>query len=183
MDELNFGETPVNISPRSEKRFPSRFLVLVIIVIVLALIIFAISKTFFGKQNTAGKVTLITTTTALKIANPPEATKAAQVTPTVKPAAGVADKTKVSIEVQNGSGEAGVASKMSTLLKGLGYKVSSTGNADNYEYTGVTIQTKSEFKNYIAALKKDLTPDYTVSASSSDLLATSTADIVVIVGK
>jgi hypothetical protein len=195
MEDLNFGEAPINISPRSNKKFPSRFFILVIIVIVLALIIFGVSKIFFNKQSTVKKEVLITPTVALAPTKNPEATKAAEITPTKsagktptptpksKPAAGELDKTKVSIEVQNGSGEAGVASKMATFLKDLGYTVSSTGNADNYEYTGVTIQTKLEFKDYIATLKTDLTPDYIVSSSTSDLAETSTADILVIVGK
>jgi hypothetical protein len=194
MEDLNFGEVPVNASPRSSKRFPSRFFVLIIVIIVLALIVFGISQLFFSKEETNKKENVTTTTTvAITTTTEPEATKAAEVTTTkgtektttttTKAGAGTLDKSKVSIEIQNGSGETGVASTMSTYLKNLGYTISSTGNAENFDYEGVTIQTKAEFKNYIATLKKDLTPDYIVSASSSDLLDSSTADILVIVGK
>jgi hypothetical protein len=193
MEDLPFGESPLNINPRPAKRFPSRFFTLVIVVIVLALVVFGISKVFFANQNTGKKETLITPTITMAPTNPPEATKAAQATPTKgvnktptpTPVAGSAtiDKTKVSIGIQNGSGEVGVASKMATYLKGLGYKIGSTGNADNYDYEGVTVQTKAEFKNYIATLKKDLASEYTVTSATSDLPSTSTPDILVIVGK
>jgi len=190
MEDIGLGETSLNINPRQSKRFPSRFLILVAVVIVLALIVFGISQLFFAKQSPK-KESLVVPTVALTPTNPPEATKGAEVTPTKgtdktptpKPGTSALDKTKISIEVQNGSGEPGVASKMAAFLKNLGYKISSTGNAKNYEYTGVTIQTKAGFKDYIAGLKKDLTPDYIVSASSSDLSASSAAEIVVIVGK
>lgn len=194
MEDLNFGEVPVNVSPRSSKRFPSRFFILIIVVIVLALIVFGISQLFFSNQDTDKKESATTTTTVtITPTIEPEATKAAEVTTTkasgktttttTKAGTGTIDKGQVSIEIQNGSGETGVASTMSTYLKNLGYTISATGNADNFDYEGVTIQTKAESKDYIATLKKDLAPDYIVSSATSDLLDSSTADILVIVGK
>jgi len=190
MEDVGFGETSLNINPRSSKRLPSRFFILVIIVIVLALIIFGISQLFFAKQSPK-KENLIIPTVTLAPTNPPEASKAAEITPTKglnktptpKPGTSALDKTKISIEIQNGSGESGVASKMAAFLKNLGYKIGATGNAKNYEYTGVTIQTKVKSKDYLAGLRKDLVNEYTVSAATSDLPDTSVADILVIVGK
>src|SRR3990167_9003906 len=85
-------------------------------------------------------------------------------------------------EFQNGSGEAGVAGKAAGILKDLGY-LASTGNADNFNYSNVTIQVKSTKSDYLALLKKDLSASYTIGSSSSDLSATSSADALVIIGK
>lgn len=93
------------------------------------------------------------------------------------------DKSKITITVENGSGVEGAAGKVSDYLKGLGYNVSGTSNADNYNYTGVTIKVKSSVSNYFDTLKSDLSKNYTVSLSSSDLPASSPTDAVVIIGK
>lgn len=91
------------------------------------------------------------------------------------------DRADLSIIVQNGSGEAGVAKVMADKLTGLGYVISSTGNADNYDYTGATIQVKSADKAFLALLKKDLEDDYTITTATSDY--TGTGDALIIVGK
>lgn len=93
------------------------------------------------------------------------------------------DRAELNVTVQNGSGEAGVAKKAGDLLKDLGYNVVSTGNADNYEYTDVTVRVKSTEKKYLPLLIKDLSGTYTIGASSSDLSASESAEAVVIVGK
>lgn len=94
-----------------------------------------------------------------------------------------ADKTKIIISVQNGSGIEGAAGKAADFLKEKGYKISSTGNADNYNYTGITIKTKSTTSAYLNLLRKDLSEKYTVGNTSSDLVQDSAADVLVIVGK
>ena len=93
------------------------------------------------------------------------------------------DRTKITIRVENGSGQAGVAGKASDFLKGKGYNVASTGNADNYKYTDATIKVKSSTSAYLNILKKDLSEKYTISSTSSDLPKDSTADAVIIIGK
>lgn len=93
------------------------------------------------------------------------------------------DRSKLSIIVQNGSGIEGVAGKAANILKELGYNVASTGNADNYNYQGVTIKVKKEKSEFLDLLKKDLSKDYVISASSSDLSSSSPSDVVIIIGK
>lgn len=93
------------------------------------------------------------------------------------------DRAELSVTVQNGSGEAGVAKKAGDLLKDLGYNLVSTGNADNYDYTDVTVRVKATDKKYLPLLIKDLSGTYTIGASSSDLSASESAEAVVIVGK
>ncbi len=93
------------------------------------------------------------------------------------------DRSKITITVENGSGAEGVAGIASDFLEEKGYKVSSTANADNYKYIGVTIKVKSSGSAYLDLLKKDLAEKYTVSLTASDLSSGSPTDSVVIIGK
>ncbi len=93
------------------------------------------------------------------------------------------DRSKLSVSVLNGSGKEGVAGKAANILKGHGYNVTSTGNADNYNYEGITIKVKKEKSDFLNLLKKDLAKDYSVKASSSDLSSDSATDAVIIIGK
>lgn len=115
----------------------------------------------------------------------PEATKAPTPRPTTSPidkATGL-DKRELTIAVQNGSGTAGLAGKIADFLKSFGYKISGTANADNFDHTNVSISVKSASANYLPLLKKDISTDYTVGDTDSNLSASSSADAVVIVGK
>lgn len=93
------------------------------------------------------------------------------------------DRSDLAVRVENGSGEVGVGKKMADFLKSLGYNIASTGNADNFDYTDVTIRVKSSQKKYLPLLNKDINSEYTVGGTSSDLSASSSADALVIVGK
>ncbi len=92
------------------------------------------------------------------------------------------DRSAVTIDILNGSGVSGAASKMSSLLKDLGYGIGSTGNADNFDYQNITIQIKNSTSKYLPLLKKDISSSYTVSDASTTL-ASGSADAVIIVGK
>ena len=85
--------------------------------------------------------------------------------------------------MENGSGVEGTAAKGATILKDLGYNVISTGNADNYNYQGVTVKVKSVNIMFLDLLKKDLAKEYTVKTTSSDLPSSDPSDCVVIIGK
>lgn len=93
------------------------------------------------------------------------------------------DRSKLSIIAQNGSGIEGTAGKASAILKELGYNISSTGNADNYNYKGITIKVKDSKKDFVDLLKKDLSKDYAITSTSSDLPPSSASDAVIIIGK
>jgi hypothetical protein len=93
------------------------------------------------------------------------------------------DRSTLSLIVQNGSGIEGVAGKAAKILQDLGYNVVSTGNADNYNYEGVTIKVKKENEKFLDLLKKDLSKDYAVKTDSSDLLSDSPTDALIIIGK
>lgn len=110
-------------------------------------------------------------------------------TPTPKPTVNPVDKTTgldrsdLSVEVQNGSGVSGAASKLSDSLKGFGYHIVSVGNADKSDYEKVLVLVKESKKSYLSLLTKDLGTSYSVGSSSADLSASASADARVIVGK
>lgn len=89
---------------------------------------------------------------------------------------------KYPIKVLNGSGITGEASKLQEILEKEGFKVSETGNADNYEYTDTIVQTKKDIeKTFLEKLKNLIGKTYSVG--TDDLLSASgSSDIVVIVG-
>ncbi|MCL4419017.1 LytR C-terminal domain-containing protein [Patescibacteria group bacterium] len=171
---------------------------LLLLIIIVILLVFVGKKLIGSKsqKQEASQTTPTPTQTQLPT-DTPSLSPTSQSTPSPKPtntptpkqAASPLDKTtgldrsKLSVAVQNGSGETGVAAKASDFLKNLGYNVVSTGNADNSGYTSVTVQVKNAKSDYLSLLKKDLSANYTVGASSSDLSASTSADAVVIIGK
>ena len=186
-----------HVSPTPGKK-SKKWLMILIAIIVLGLIVFGATQFFGGSGGSQAELTPTPTEFQFPTDTPaptepdatptgePDATKAPS--PTSKSSANPVDKatgldrSKVSISILNGSGTAGVAGKGSTFLKDLGWNVSGTGNADNYDYTGVTIQAGSSMSKYVSLLKSDMSGTYTVS-STTDANASSSADITVIIGK
>lgn len=192
-------QSPINQFNYSSPQAPKgsrKFLKLIIFAIILVAIIFGIQKLFFGGSEETKPVAITPTPTEYQF---PTDTPTPSISPTEEPAKATAtptakavnpvdsatglDRSTLSVEVQNGSGETGVASKGSDVLKGFGYKVIATGNADNFDYENVTIQVKSTKTNFLVLLKKDLGFSYTVGSASADLSSSSTADALVIIGK
>ncbi|MBI4079287.1 MAG: LytR C-terminal domain-containing protein [Candidatus Levybacteria bacterium] len=185
-----------------EAKNPKRFIILVIFALIFIGAVFGVTK-FMGvgkEQEVVPSPTpteiLFPTDTPEPTASPPAGgspTPAATKTPTPPPAGGPTtnpvdkatglDRSLLSVEVQNGSGKAGAASAVSDLLKGLGYKVTSVGNADSFDYENTVIQVASGKSTYLDLLKKDLSVSYTIGTASATLTASTSADAVVIVGK
>lgn len=111
----------------------------------------------------------------------PEEEKKETPTPTDKPAA--TKSSELNIQVLNGSGEAGVGATGKEFLSGKGYEYIETGNADNYDYEGVTLKSKESVADYVTTLKSDLEEKYTISTESDTLSEDSIFDVVVIIGK
>lgn len=89
----------------------------------------------------------------------------------------------LTLKVLNGSGVAGKAGTAADYLKGLGYAVSSTGNADNFNYDQSTITIKAAKQSSLASLKTDLAAKYAVGTTSATLASIEDVDAVVIIGK
>lgn len=196
MEDSSF-QAPIsqfNYSSETPKK-PKKFFYFIIFLVILGGF-FLVRNLFFGasEQKQTPKITpspteyQFPTDTPAPSINPAAETGAPTVSPTTKAVNSVdqstgLDRSILSVEVQNGNGEAGVAGKGAEVLKGFGYKVISTGNADNFDYQQVTIKVKSTKTNYLALLKKDLGFSYTVGSTSADLSSDSKADALVIIGK
>lgn len=188
-----------NYVPQSPKK-SRRLIFIVFIVILIGAVIFGGKQFFGGKSERQDESSISPTPIIEKIEFPTESltetpiptvspTPKPTVAPTAKPTSSPVDKASgldrsiLSVEVQNGSGVTGAASKASDALKSFGYKISAIGNADNTDYENTTIRVKSDKSDFLALLKKDLGFDYTIGSSSADLSASASADALVIVGK
>lgn len=182
--QFNYSSAP---NPRKSKKFV--YLILFLILLAIAFLGF---KKFSGSkiQKTTPAITPIPTEYQFPTDTPKPSIgpTTGAVNPTTKAvnpvdqATGL-DRSTLSVEVQNGSGEVGAASKGSDVLKSFGYKVIATGNADNFNYPNATVKVKSTKINFLSLLKKDLGFSYTVGSASADLASSSTADALVIIGK
>ncbi len=104
-------------------------------------------------------------------------------TPTPTPTPAPVDKASIKIQVLNGGGTPGAASKMKKYLEDKGYTVDSTGNTDEYTYTSTEIHGKDTMTDAVNNLKVDLKDTYSLGTVASDLDASASADVQVIVGK
>ena len=170
----------------SRPRKRNNLVIIIIVVVILAALGFLAYKRSQSKSKT--NVTVTESPTQEPTQEPtkeptPEASGSA--TPTKKPTSGVVSSAKdLTIEVLNGSGKEGAASGVKDYLDGKGYKNLTTGNADNFNYEGITVRIKSSQKKYLEAIESDLKSKYTLSASGSGTLAESAkVDASVIVGK
>jgi hypothetical protein len=197
MEDSSF-QSPINqynYSSLETPKKPKKFIYLLIFIVIVGCF-FLIKNIFFGtgKSKEIPAVTptptefQFPTDTPVPSVSPTEETGEITVTPAAKavnpvdPSTGL-DRSTLSVEVQNGSGEVGAAGKGADVLKGFGYKISSTENADNYDYQDVTIKVKSTESDFLALLKKDLGFSYTVASATADLSPDSTADALVIIGE
>jgi hypothetical protein len=103
------------------------------------------------------------------------------VAPTSSPSATV-DVSKVDVAVFNGSGIAGEAGKVKTILEDAGFTVTSTANAATYDYTKTIIKAKDTVDpSVITKLTSTLSESYEVGDNQT-LSSTSTTDIQIVVG-
>lgn len=204
-----FGTQPSSAPSTSSAKGPGRkgkkLIFLIIIIVILAAIAFGAMQLL---GNGGGSATLSPTPTIEQFIAPteettptpeettnetPEVTKKATPTTAATPTKAAAsssssvdkatglDRADLTIQVQNGSGESGVAKTMSDKLTSLGYKVSGTANADNFDYAQTVIQISASNKDFLPLLKKDLGTDYTIGAATADYAGS--GDGIVIVGK
>ncbi len=148
----------------SRKNYMWPILLIFIITILLLIGVFL----YKSEINTKGKIN-VSTLTPTPIVATPEPTK-------------IIDLTKYEIEIQNGGGISGEASRQKTSLEGEGFTVSSIGNADSSDYTDTIIKAKAEVdKDFIVKLKTVLSNSFTVGETKS-LSEDSSVPVVVIIG-
>ncbi|MFZ5844900.1 MAG: LytR C-terminal domain-containing protein [Patescibacteria group bacterium] len=100
-------------------------------------------------------------------------------TPTPEPV----KRENLTIEVLNGGGIAGAASKMKKFLEEKGYKVEAVGNTEAYTYGETEILVKPEKAVYLSLLEEDLKDEYTIGTATATLTAEAAYDAQIIVGK
>lgn len=184
MEEQGFvtDQSPIQSYPtvESRKRGKGGKVWIVLIVIILAIVGFLIFRPQEQSQDRQTSLGITPTQEVEQIT----VTETPETSVTPAPTAKVTAKKSAgpSIQVQNGSGEEGVAGKMKTALEDLGYDTIETANADNFDYKNVTIKAKDASSSEATKIKS-LLKDYTVEGEIATLSDDSTFDIIVIVGK
>lgn len=102
-------------------------------------------------------------------------------TPTPTPTAPA--RGDIKIQILNGGGTPGSASKAKAFLEKKGYTIAETGNTDKYTYTKTELLVKPGKEAYLEFLQEDLKEDYTIGTASATLPADVAFDARVIVGK
>ncbi|HUQ84887.1 MAG TPA: LytR C-terminal domain-containing protein [Candidatus Limnocylindrales bacterium] len=187
-DEAPFQDFPA-YSEKSTNKKP-----LVVFLIILLLIAAGVAGVYFiGRTRGTDSQKAVVPTQAPIPTEVPTSTPVASASGTITPSgklsptpasiSGQLDRSKLTVVVLNGSGVAGAGRRYSTALSGLGYVVSSTGNADTFDYTGVTVKVKKSKSSYASLLKKDLGTVAAGSTITTSVDDTITTDAAVIIGK
>ena len=190
-------EAGLTFAAPSKHKMNKRFVYLVIVILFLLVAFLGFKFLGSGEKADINNKPAVTTPTdvPMETQTPTPSplpsktpTPSPTITPTPKPTVNPVDKStglnrsKLSVTVKNGSGVAGAAGKAADMLKGLGYNVVSTGNADNEDFINVSIQVKAASSDFLALLKKDLA-SYTIGSNSADLSTSFSSDALVIIGK
>lgn len=108
-----------------------------IFIILLVFVLLGVAGWYlFGKKETSDSISDITPSPSFSEVTP---------TPTEEPV----DKSEIQIEILNGSGVSGEASKFKTILAELGYTNIEVGNASSSDYTVTEVTFKSSVPDEI----------------------------------
>jgi hypothetical protein len=173
MNDTPFQELPTYTqkSVNKGRLFILLFLILLVIIVVLAGAYF-----YFVKGDRP-----VSTTVPVPAHNAKPTAVKLSVTPSASPSANLS-RSSLTLSVLNGSGVPGAAKQIATGLTNLGYDVTMTDNANNFNYKNVTIEIQSGKSDYLPLLKSDVLKSTSQSVSSTIDNSIST-DAVVIVGK
>jgi len=184
-DEVAFQDFPVYTEKTSNKA--RGFVILLVIILLIAAVVGGLY--FLGNNKKSEPKAVVTKTKPTPTQKPTETpsatpsgsiTPSGKLTPTPSGTSSKLDRSKLNVAVLNGSGVAGAANRTASTLRGLGYGVGATANADKFTYTGITVVVKKSKSDYGAQLKKDLASLGTVTVSVDDTIPT---DAQVIIGK
>jgi len=155
----------------------AKTLLIVGILVLIGILGYVIYKSASGKTGEP----LTEPTPYQNMAAPVEnATVTPLATPTSSPSASV-DKTKVKIQVQNGTGITGEAAYLQTILKGLGYTNVTVGNSATQNVTDTQVSYSNSLSSTVS--NEITTKLNTVYQNVKSVNSTSTTyDIVIITG-
>lgn len=180
-DDSAFQGPPAYVAKTSNKKR-----LVIIFFVVLILVIAGLGGLYVlgnSTKKTPNPTAPVPTEAPVATATP-EASTSGSLSPTLAATSSAGlDRKILKVAVLNGSGTAGAAQKIAGPLKIAGYTSLTTGNADVFTYTGITIHVKKAQSGYLKQLQKDIaTADSTakVTASIDDTIST---EAEVIVGK
>lgn len=187
MEEISYSGSKLPIKRRISKRAALFGIFFIIILLLLGSVAYFVTRGNSGNQVTES-ITLPEDTSpevteeesSLTPEESPTPTQEKEKEPTAAPTSATS---KGAVAVQNGSGESGVAAAAAAIIRDGGFSITSTGNADNFNYIDVTIQVKNSKKSILSDLKDALSKDYTIGKKSTDLPESSSYDALVIIGK
>lgn len=190
MDEISYSGAPASPKRKLSKRLILFLIFFLVIIALIAGVFYFVTKDSSEAPSEPEDALIIPEDNLEEITEEPTPTEEEEEDQSPTPSAAEeedeeeADTSSAgSIAVQNGSGEAGVAGEASTALKSAGFSIASTGNADNFNYEGVTIQVKNSKKSILSDIEEALSKDYTISDTSTDLPESTNYDALVIIGK
>lgn len=172
-------ETAHSEHKKNNRRINLKLLFFLTIVVALivgfvagGLYVYTTGMSLLGNEETEAEQTTAPEPTG----EPQESTP--EPTPTPEPV----DVSEFSVSVLNGSGRAGEAGKVETLLEDAGFTIGNTGNASRFNFTDTVIQaTENVPKTVVTQLEEALSESYAVEVG--DVLPEDSAyDIVITVG-
>lgn len=182
MEEQQENITPAPVTfptvEQPKKNDGAKVLLIVGILILVGILGFVIYKSASNKnQTTSTDPTPFDNLTT----SSQDSTQVATPAPTATPAAIKVDKTKVAIQIQNGTGITGEAAYLQTQLATLGYTNVKVGNAGSQAATTTTVTFSSKLDaSVVSELTQKLNLLYqTVTTTTS---ATQTFDVVIVTG-
>lgn len=169
-------QTPTAASPiyQESQEKSAKWLWLLIIIIIVGALVFAFVKKI-------GPFSQINFGSGSQTEESPVPEELISPSPKVSPEAEL-DKSEPAIRVLNGTGIEGTASSLKDFLEEKGWRVEEIGNADSYDFERTVLRFKEDTMDFEEILFSDLSDDYSVEIDSSELEATDSADIEVILG-
>lgn len=154
----------------------SRKSIILFIISITVLTVVILGGALYYKQSATKSNNSLKESSAKKVT--PTPTKS----PTPTPTKTEVDKSKYSVEILNGSGIAGEAGRAKTYLEDEGYDISSTSNADKFDYQESVLEVgKDVNKDYLTELKVFISKKYLLNETVEE--AAGTEDILLIIGK
>lgn len=191
MDEISYSGGKSRIRRKFSKRAVLFGTFAIFGVLLIAGLIFFVAKDNSSETEDVTKSMELPKNSKSEVINAPSPTPDVSPAPTSSPTKAppkaaekeASNEEGIKIAVQNGSGESGVAASAAAILRQAGYSIVSTGNADNFNYTNVTIKIKNSQKSFLSSIQKALESEYTIGETSSNLSEGQDYDALVIVGK
>lgn len=161
-------------------RRPKALLILIAFLLILSVLIYFGTR-FLGTGSEEDEMEG-SPTPAVEATSTPEPTEAEEEPTPTEAESEDLDRADAAVQILNGSGTSGAAGSMSTILKSAGWSNITTGNAGSFDFEDVSISVTEDAAGYLPMLEEDLSDDYTIGDTDTDLTS-DTYDVVITIGK